>query len=303
MNRKRHWLSAPKDILFGLLLVITMSCTPPVERPKGWGKVYEDGKELFARSDFRRALGFVRDVAMSEPSHDYTARGLVLSIILSSGSAQGYQELAEAYQAGTDKLEDPKHRSEYRRLRQDSYQYARTHALQLAEVARRLVEFQDKEEMKDLIVECPYPSAEASSANQPLEHAKEGSWIPPEERRKAQLIAIRMQIRRSLAAALGVEAAETSDALRAGTAKVSNIAFNLYLAKELLVGTKIFSTQGLDEGRNLVIMCEQANESVKQALKILGAAPNQGYEKTARDLQKKIGKTMRAAGYRFSGAN
>ena len=303
MNRKRRGPWAPQDILFGLFLVMIVSCAPPVERPKGWGRVYEDGKELFGRSDFIRALGFVRNVALGEPSHDYTERGLVLSIILSSGIAQGYRELAEAYQAGTAKLEDSKHRSEYRRLGQDSYQYARTHAFQLAEVARRWVESQDKEEAKDLIVECPYPSDEAPAANQPLEQAKEGSWIPLEEQREAQLNAIRIQMQRSLAAALGVETTQAGDALQAGTAKVPNTAFNLYLAKELLAVAKIFGTQGIDEGKNLVLLCEQANESVKQALKILQAAPNPDYEKTARALQKKIEKTMRAAGYRFSGAD
>ena len=295
----------PKFLLCALTVMIIVSCSPPEERPRGWAKVYEDGKELFGRSDFERAVDYVRELALKEPSNDYSERGQVLSVILLSGLAQGYRKVAEAYGAGIDKLEDPAQRSEYRRLRQDSYQYARTHALHLAEVARQFVESHEVEEvgeMKALMVECPYPAVDPPSTNQLLERAKEGGWITAEEQAEAQRNALRIHVQRSLAAALGVEPAEVGPALQTGTARVPDAAFNLYLAGELVEGARIFDTQGLDESRNLVILCDQADASLKQALEILEANPHEDIEKTSRDVQKRLEETLSDAGYGLSGA-
>lgn len=293
----------PKFILCGLLLMVVVACSPPEERPTGWAKVYEDGKDLFARSDFERAVDYIRDLALKKPSNHYSERGQVLSVILLSGLAQGYREVAEAYGSGIDKLEDPGQRSEYRRLRQDTYQYARTHALHLAEVARQFVESHDREEvtqMKHLIVECRYPSAEVPSSNHLLERAKAGEWITPEEGEVAQRIALRMHMQRSMAGALGVEAAQIGAALQTGTATVPDAAFNLYLAGELVEGARIFGTKGIDESQNLVVLCDQADASLKQALEILEANPNEDLEKTSRDVQKRIEEMLRSAGYSLS---
>ena len=293
----------PKFLLCGLLLMVVVACSPPEERPTGWAKVYEDGKDLFARSEYERAVDYFRELASIEPSNDYSERGRVLGAILLSGLAQGYREVAEAYGAGIDKLEDPAQRSEYRRLRQDAYQYARTHALHLAEVARAFVESHNREEvteMQDVIVECRFPPPEPPPSNQRLERAREGEWITPEERGEAQRTALRMHVQRSLADALGVEAAQIGAALQTGTAPVPDAAFNLYLAGELVEGARIFDTKGIDESRNLVILCDQANASLKQALKILEAIPNEDFDKTSRDVQKRLEETLSEAGYGLS---
>ena len=177
----------PKLLLCALTVMIIVSCSPPEKRPTGWAKVYEDGKELFGRSDFERAVDYVRELALIEPSNDYSERGQVLSVILLSGLAQGYWEVAEAYGAGIDKLEDPAQRSEYRRLRLDAYQYARTHALHLAEVARQFVESHEVEEVgerKELMVECPYPAVDPPSTNQLLQRAIGGIGLRPKNKRK-----------------------------------------------------------------------------------------------------------------------
>ena len=295
----------PKFLLCALTVMIIVSCSPPEKRPTGWAKVYEDGKELFGRSDFERAVDYVRELALKKPSNDYSERGQVLSVILLSGLAQGYWEVAEAYGAGIDKLEDPAQRREYRRLRQDAYQYARTHALHLAEVARQFVESHEVEEVgerKELMVECPYPAVDPPSTNQLLERAKGGDWIPPEEQAEAQRNAHRMHMQRSLAAALGVEPAEVGLALQTGTARVPDAAFNLYLSGELVEGARIFGTQGLDESRNLVILCDQADASLKQALEFLEANPSEDFERISRDVRQRIKDTLRSAGYSLSGA-
>lgn len=290
-------------LFFNLLLVFPLACSAPEKRLTGWAKVYEDCKELFGRVDFERASDYAREIALASPRNDYSEKGQVMGIILLSGLAQGYRSVGEAYGEGVDNLKNPEQKGHYRRMRTDAYQYARTHVLHFAEVARQFIksyDFEDDTGMDDVVVECPYPSAELPLSNPHLKKAKNGEWITSENQIQGQKIALRMQTERSLAGAVGVEASKVGEALQSGTATILRVEFNLYLAEELLRGAQIFGENGLDDSRKLLVLCDQADASLSQALKALDETPNDDLKKRSRDIEKKLKKILSGAGYGLS---
>ncbi len=293
-----------RPLLFcNLFLVLLLACSAPQKRPVGWAKVYEDCKELFGRVDFERASDYARELALVNPPNDYSEKGQVMGIILLSGLAQGYRSVGEAYGGGIDNLKNSDQKGHYRRLRQDAYQYARTHVLHFAEVARQFIksyDFEDDSRIDEVVVECPYPAAKLPLSNPHLQKARNGEWITYENQIKGQKIALRMQTERSLAGAIGVRDGKVGEALQSGTATILRVEFNLYLAEELLRGAQIFDKKGLDDSRTLLVLCDQADTSLSQALEALDNTPNDDLKARSRDVEKRLKKILSGAGYGLS---
>ena len=304
MKIQNGYFKFARTLLFcNLFLVLLLACSAPEKRPVGWAKVYEDCKDLFGRVDFERASDYAQELALAKPPNDYSQKGQVMGIILLSGLAQGYRDIGEAYGAGIDNLKNSDQEGHYRRLRQDAYQYARTHILHFAEVARKFIKSYDSKDdigMDEVVVECPYPSAELPLSNPHLKKVKNGEWITSENQIQGQKIAIRMQTERSLAGAVGVEADKVGEALQSGKATILRVEFNLYLAEELLRGAQIFDANGLDDSRALLVLCDQADASLSQTLEALDGTPNDDLKKRSRDVEKRLKKILSGAGYGLS---
>lgn len=270
------------------MALVLGSCSPPVERLTGFAKVHDNAKIMFGLSDFDRSLEYATELAKANPSTEFTERGQVISVILMSGLAQGYKELAEGYRDGLEKLKNPSERSAYSSRRYDYYQYSKTRALQLAELSPRFLQAQEGDGVKDFTVELPYPEIEPPPSNQELDRVLEGMHLEDPEHTEAELKAIRMCMRRSLAGALGVEEDKVRATLESGSAKISNVAFYLFLARQLVEITGTFGPKGLRENRTRIAVCDRADAVVEKALAILKANPDEDLEKVATDIQKDI---------------
>ena len=289
MRRNQFCRGALRVSLASLLLAwVVGSCSPPVERLTGFAKVHDNAKVMFGRSGFDRSLEYATELARANPPTEFTERGQVVSVILMSGLAQGYKELAEGYRDGLEKLKNPSERPAYLRRRYDYYQYAKTRALQLAELSTRFIQAQEGDGVKDFTVELPYPAIEPPASNHQLQRVLEGMHLGDPEHKKAELTAIRMCVRRSLAGALGVEEGEVRAALESGSARISNVAFDLFLARQLVDTADTFGPKGLRENRTRVAVCDRADAVIEKALAILRANPDGDLKKVATDIQKDI---------------
>ena len=264
------------------------SCEVPVERLKGYGRVLEYAKETFGQSRFDLALDSYSNLATAKPTNEFTERGQVLSIILANGLAQGYKDLGEAYRDGAEEMKAPADRTEFIGRRYNYFQYAKTNTLLLAEISTRFIQNQEGGEAKELTVECPYPSAESPSANPILERVIKGMRVEAAEQQEAEVIAIRMGVRRSLAGALGVSEAEVGAALASGSAKVSSLAFCLFVSRQLMDNAETLAKKDLNEPRIRRAVLDRAEAALNYAQALLEANPDEDLGKTAKDIVREI---------------
>ena len=289
MSCNRLYCGALQAILGSVLVILVLgSCSPPVERLTGLAKVNDDAKIMFGRSSFDRSLELAIELAKANPPTEFTERGQMASAILMSGLAQGYKELAEGYRDGIKKLRGSSERPEYSRRRYDYYQYAKTHGLQLAELSTRFLQAQKESEVKNLTVELPYPAIEPPVSNQELAKVLAGMHLEDSEHAEAELKAIRICMRRSLTGALGIDEGNLSVALKQGSAKVSNVVFCLFLARQLVGITEIFGPKGTRENRIRIAVCDRADAVTQKVLDMLKQKPDKGLKKVAIGIEKDI---------------
>ena len=293
MRRIRFSRPTIQVFLSSVVLMAVISCEAPVERPKGYARVLEDAKETFGQSRFDKALDFSSSLATATPPNEFTERGQVLSIILANGLAQGYKDLGEAYRDGAEEMKTPADRTEFTGRRFNYFQYAKTNTLQLAEISTRFIQDQGEGEAKELTVECPYPSVEPPAANPPLERVTKGMRVEPAEQQEAEVNAIRIGMRRSLAGALGVDRAQVGAALASGSAKVSSPAFCLFISRQLMDNAETFAKRALNEPRTRGAVLDRAEAALHHAQALLEASPDKDLGKTAKDLAREISRAKK----------
>lgn len=294
MTYTHSWTGIFRGVLAGILAACVLACAPPLKRPTGPAKVYEDAKEMFAKTRFDKVIDYTDELARAEPPNAYTERAQVLRIVLLSGLANGYRTLAEGYGDAVKNTKNPRNKAEYQRLGHDFYRYARTRSLELAEVAELFLKANVGGSSRQVTLEAPYPTVEAPIVNANLLRAREGGGIDAAQQEEAQLAGIRMGVEGSLADVLGGDRAKARTALQSSTAKVGNLGFTLYLGKQLLAASQVFGQKGMKEATNFKLLCSKADACATQALAILKANPDKEAEKKVKELQEDVKKTLKS---------
>lgn len=272
-------------------LVLMISCSPPVERPTGPAREYEDAKDMFKRSRFDRALEFTDGLATSTPPTKFTDRARVLRVVVFSGFVKAYKELAEAYSKGADSTKNRNFQAAYRQQRHDNLQYAARSALGVAEAAHQLTE--GGALPKELTLEAPYPTAEGPIEVKDLARVGEGGWVEPDQQEAASVDAVRKGIGDALAEVVGGDRSKARTALSAGPVKLDGLDFSLYLAKAVLDGARVFDRKHMRDPQKVQMLAHEADEAVKIALALLKENPNKDKEKAAKKLQDQIKTALR----------
>lgn len=272
-------------------LVLILGCSPPVQRPTGRARTYEDAKEMFGRGRFDRAMDFTDGLAAASPPNAFTERARVLRVVTFSGQVKGYKELADAYGKGIDNTKNIRFKAEYERLRHDYLQYGSKHALSLGEVAHQLTE--GASISKELTLEAPYPATEGPMVVTQLDRVKEGGWIEAGDQETAALDAQRKGIDDALAEVVGGDRSKARAALTAGPVKLAGEDFALFLGKELLNGASLFDRKHIRDSQKFRVLCDEADEAAKAALALLKEKPNKEKEKDVKKLQEDIKKALK----------
>jgi len=267
-----------------------MACSPPVQRPTGVARDYEDAKDMFKRNRFDRAIEFADGLAKASPPNAYTLRALVLLAVIHSGQVNSYKELAEAYTSGVDATKNARFKAEYGRLRHDNLQYAAAAALALGEAANVLT--MGGSVSKEIVLEAPYPNTEGPHEVAQLARVREGAWIEPPEQEQAAIDSMNKGIQDALAEVVGGDRAQARTALASGSLKLDRIDFALFLSRQLLNAASVFDRKHMRDSQKFRILCNEADEAAQAALALLKQAPNKEKEAAARKLQERIKKAV-----------
>lgn len=268
------------------LVVIIVSCSPPIKQPVGPERDYLDALDLFKKGNLDRALEYTDGLASASPATPYTERARVLRVVIYGSRVKAYKGLAEAYGKGAEKTKNPRFKAEYERLRSDSLQYAAKAALGLAETAHQMMGGAGIG--KEVTLQAPYPDTEGPETISQLKPMLEGGWIEPADQDAAALAARQKGIDDELAQVVGGDRSKARTALAAGPVKISGVDFGLFLGQELLSSAGAFDRKHYNDYQKFKLISDEANDAAQAVVDMLKASPDKDKEKAAKKLQADI---------------
>ena len=294
MNQPCHLNSrAHQPLILAILsLLLIPSCSPPIERPTGPARDYEDAKDMFKRGRFDRTLEFTDGLATASPPTKFTDRARVLRVVVFSGYVKAYKELADAYAKGVENTKNPHFQAAFGQQRHDNLQYASKSALGLGEVAHQIT--QAGTFPKEWTLEAPYPPTEGPIEVKDLIRVSQGGWIEAEQQESVSLDAVRKGVDDALAEVVGGDRAKARATLSAGSVKLDGVDFALYLGKALIDAASIFDRKHMHDPQKFRTLSNEADEVAKAALALLKENPNKDKEKAVKKFQDQIKAGLKA---------
>jgi hypothetical protein len=272
--------------------MLLVACSAPTPRPTGDAATYQDAKDMFKKGRFDRTLEFTEGLAQQKPPKEFTQRAQVLRLVTYGGLMQGYKDLAEGYDKGSEATKNPHFQVEYKRLRNDALHAGGQAALGLGEVAHSLTEGGQIE--KELILDAPYPASEGPLEVAELIKVRSGAWIEPEQQEAAAKAAQLKGIDEVLGAVVGGDRSKARNAMNAGPVKIEGADFAIFLGRQLVDATEFFDRKHLADYQKLKLLCGVADESATAALALLKEKPNTDKEKAAKKIQDQVKAALKA---------
>jgi hypothetical protein len=234
-------------------------------------------KETYASGDYQKTVEHLGNILSSQ--NDYVARARPWILVLTSGMAQGYMDLAEAFDAGAHA--NHAQTTNFRRQVNTYRGAANTLALQFADDVSK---FQSKDEYVTLAF--AYPTGSPTEVVL-LSKVAGGVWLPEAEIDTAQKRAIERAVLLATCRAAGAknDPAKALDLLKTGDAKVPRAAFVQAMAATLFEQSQLYAHSKLDQPDKMKIFCSRA----QGVLKTVPAS------KEGADLDKKIQAAMKKA--------
>jgi hypothetical protein len=233
-------------------------------------------KETYAAGDYQKTVEHLGNILTTQ--NEYVARAQPWMLVLTSGMVQGYNDLAEAYDAGGHA--NHVQAANFRRQVSAYRGAANTLALQFADTFSK---FQNKDEFVTL--EFAYPTGSPTEVLV-LHKIYGGVWPGDTDLETAQKRAIEHALVLATCRAAGAkdDPAKAQDLLKTG-GKVPRAAFVQSMASALYEASQMYAHNKLDRPDTMKTFCARAQE----ALKTLPAS------KESTDLDKKIQAAMKKA--------
>jgi hypothetical protein len=235
-------------------------------------------KQTFAAGDYVKTLDHLDKIVASE--NEYTARARPWLLVLTSGMARGFGELADRFEAGARaNKSDP---GSFRKNMNMYRSQASRLSLHFAEVFSAFQKSQDEA----VPLAFSYPTG---SANPPLVLTKVASGMSPAsgDVETAQKQNVERGVLLAACAAAGApdDPAKTQEVLKSPDAKVPRAVFITAMASALYDQSQLFSRRKMDDPEKMKILCSRAQDALK-------SIPE---SKESKDLSGKIEKTLKAA--------
>jgi hypothetical protein len=263
-------------VIFAVSLTLISCSSGPAGPEKGTPAFYwQAARETFAAGDNMKALEHLDRLIDDK---EYGAKALPWSLVLASGMATGYADLADQYETGARANKaDPswfrRHVGEYR-----------TSAKQLA------LQYADRYAKWGQSTADPVPLAfglPKGTATQSAQFTRVGSGLalPQADVELAMATSVQRGILMAACRAAGApdDPAKGEAVLKNADASVPRATFALAMANSLYTLSQIYVSSKADEPEKLKIFCERADEALK-------AAPD---SKDKKDLAAKIDKALK----------
>jgi hypothetical protein len=236
---------------------LTFSCsTDSAPQPGTPAYAWSAAKETFAAGDYTKTSEHLDKVLASD--NEYTARARPWRLILTSGMARGYMDVADNLEYGVRaKKADP---GGFRKYISNSRSTAGRLSLQFAEA------FMSFQKGKDDPIELAFSFPNGSAAPVPeLNRAAVGQPLQPSEIESATRHAMQRAVLLETCAAAGAsdDTAKALDLFKSGGAKVPRASFMTAMANVLYVESQLFGPRKLDDPEKLKIFTNLAAGALK----------------------------------------
>lgn len=237
------------------ILVSCSGSSPP--QPGTPAFYWAAAREAYATSDYTGTIDQLGRVCSSQ--NDYTARARPWLLVLTSGMAQGYIELADSFEAGG--RANRSNPTPFHRQVSNSRGAANRLVLQFAE---NLGTFQKGATDEYVPLAFAYPAGSPTPVLL-LTKISNGMLPPQAEIETAQRRVLERAVLLAACRAAGApdEPAKVQDLLKSGDGKVPRAVFLLAMANALYDDSQLYSRQRLDDSEKLGILCNRALETLK----------------------------------------
>ncbi|HMC58614.1 MAG TPA: hypothetical protein VKJ01_05430 [Candidatus Solibacter sp.] len=255
-------LTVYRCLAFGapvLALAILSSCSSePAGPARGTPAYYwQAAGETYKAGDYMKTLEHLEQILASD--NDFAARALPWALVLTSGMASGYMELADPYETGGRmNKSDP---TAFRRPIRDYRGLANRLSLQFAELAARL----DKVQGDNVPLAFGYPAGTAAPVAA-LTKVASGVVLTAPDAEAAKKRAIERGVLLAACRMAGApdDTARTEAILRAPDAKVARPALLLAVAQTLFNESQLYGPRKLEDPEKVTLFCQRAQDMLKK---------------------------------------
>jgi hypothetical protein len=281
------WSFFPVIIIIGLLLILA-SCGGGADRnkPKPMRNTpefaYNEAKEAMSAIKIEKSISLTNDVMSRFPNSVQAQRARILRIVLLTGLAHGYGDLADAYITGFEK--GGKNAGQFRSTAFDFYRKKKNAVLGFNDSCDYMI--QNYSDKADYLLDCDFPTKEASM-NRLIEEVKKGNLLNSEQLKIAEEQELREGVLVSLATFLGVEndRNKARKLLEEGSRPLDPAEFFVKSGRIFLDDQKLFGRKILNEVQYYRLFFQKAQECLTLAQKILKDRPNKETQETADQLK------------------
>ena len=266
----------PTGILF-LTCFVLISCSGDNAPQQGTPAFYwAAARETFAAKDYLKTVQHLERLTATE--NEYTPRARPWLLVMTSGMARGYMDLADSFDAGS--RANKNNPTAFRRRTTGYRGEANRMALEFVE------QFDKFQKGKDdpVAIAMGFPTGNITPVVQ-LTRASTGTMLQPTELEPAEKRAMERGVLMATCDAAGApeDPAKTQELLRQGTLQVSRAAFVTAMAGTLFDEAQLYSVRKLDDSGKLKIFCTRALDALKTVPET----------KQTKDLSTKITKSLK----------
>jgi hypothetical protein len=276
MRTRAIWVMATGTLLSLSFIMIACSgggAPEPGTPPFYWAAA----QETFGTKDYVKTIEHLEKLTATD--NDYTARARPWLLVMTSGMARGYMDLADNFEAGA--RANKANPTDFRR-------YTNAYRGQADRLAVEFVEtFGKFQQSKGDTVPIAYPFPTGSAAPvMELTKASTGILLSPAEVEPAEKRAIARAVLLKACAAAGApdDAAKAQDLLKPGTLQVPRAAFVTAMAATLFDESKLYGSRQIDKPDRVKIFCNRALDALKTVPET----------KETKDLGAKIAKSLKS---------
>ncbi len=255
LNRSKRFAVVASAIAF-IMVLGSCSSAPPAAQKGTPAFYWQAARESYASGDYLKTVENLDNIVKTD--NEYTGRARTWLLVMTSGMAKGYTEMADTFEGGARiNKADP---LTFRRQVSNARGSANRLALRFAEV------FADFQKTKDDPVVMAFPVPNGSPALPPVLN-KIGNGILPQETEieTAQKAAVSRGVLLTTCRVAGSpgDAAKMQAMFKAGDPKVSRNEFVLAMANALHDSAQLYTRNKLDQPDKFQIFCARAQEALK----------------------------------------
>jgi hypothetical protein len=242
--------------VIGLALVaVSCSSGPPPLQPGTPAFYWAAAQQTFTTGDYVKANDNLSHLTQSD--NEFTARALPWQLVLTSGMAQGFEDLAEYFELGARaKRDNP---TPFRRQVDLLQRNASSLAVQFAEA---YLKFEQTNKDANIPLAFPYPSG-STMPIPTLKRVSSGIIVPDAEIDSFTTQSLQRGVLLATCAALGVgdDSSKAAEMFKAPEVQAPRNAFVLSMAQALYRNAQLFSRDKLDRPDRLDLLTKEALEA------------------------------------------